>query len=461
MSTIFRVKKTGNYTVMSNCHLRDKNLSMKSKGLLSVMLSLPDDWDYSLKGLAHISKEGMSAISGMVSELEQAGYVIRQRERDKSGRLGTVVYTIYECPRQVSDNNDSRLESLDANDFADNSQLICSNSKQEIPVPENQEQEKPVCGNSKQEKPICDDPKQEKPICDNPKQEKPIADFLNMDSCNVDSLNVENAKQINTKEISIKEINKDKRTTEHHLLIPLHSVNNIHTHADERGDWGEDNQMLDRPDAAKESEELSDTEILPEKASEKSECRASGSEERTGCKKTNNPDNRNVDGSTGGIVDTGMKAVEDYRNIIKQNIGYRDLIADCSEEEEYKCIDEIVDVMAETVGISRSKVYIAGAEYPYELVKSKFLKLKQEHIRNVLDGLKYSADTIRSRKAYVMTCLFNASSDLNIFGRALGHAYSVEKHGKDPGFPQRDYDMVALERELLSRQLGKKMLGQS
>ena len=83
---IFKLEVTKNYTVMSNRHLRDKNLSLKAKGLLSQMLSLPEDWDYTLKGLALINREKIDAIREAVRELEQAGYVIRSRERDEKGR---------------------------------------------------------------------------------------------------------------------------------------------------------------------------------------------------------------------------------------------------------------------------------------------------------------------------------------------------------------------------------------
>ena len=80
---VFRVEKTRDFTVMSNHHLRNKNLSLRAKGLLSVMLSLPEEWDYTLKGLAHISKEGVDAIRSAIKELEKFGYIERHRKRNK------------------------------------------------------------------------------------------------------------------------------------------------------------------------------------------------------------------------------------------------------------------------------------------------------------------------------------------------------------------------------------------
>ena len=97
---VFRVEKTRNYTVMSNYHLRDKSLSLKAKGLLSLMLSLPEDWDYTTRGLAYICKDGVDSICATVRELEDAGYIVRARERHADGTLGGIEYTILEQPRE-------------------------------------------------------------------------------------------------------------------------------------------------------------------------------------------------------------------------------------------------------------------------------------------------------------------------------------------------------------------------
>ena len=96
---VFRVERNTGYTVMSNHHLRNKELSLKAKGLLSQMLSLPEDWDYTLSGLAHINREKIDAIREAVKELEKAGYIRRSRERDSKGRLRGADYVIYEQPQ--------------------------------------------------------------------------------------------------------------------------------------------------------------------------------------------------------------------------------------------------------------------------------------------------------------------------------------------------------------------------
>ena len=97
---IFKINKTQDYVVMSNHHLRNKNLTLKAKGLLSQMLSLPDDWDYTLAGLAHINKESIDAIRTAVWELEKEGYIEKTRKRDSKGKLGGTIYNIYELPQK-------------------------------------------------------------------------------------------------------------------------------------------------------------------------------------------------------------------------------------------------------------------------------------------------------------------------------------------------------------------------
>ena len=102
---VFRVEKTRDYTVMANHHLRNTELSLKAKGLLSLMLSLPEEWDYTTKGLAHICKDGVDSICAGVRELEDHGYVVRERIRNLNGQLGAIEYTILEQPQEPKQEN--------------------------------------------------------------------------------------------------------------------------------------------------------------------------------------------------------------------------------------------------------------------------------------------------------------------------------------------------------------------
>lgn len=150
--SVFRVEKTKDFTIMSNHHLKNKSLTLKSKGLLSLMLSLPEEWDYTLKGLACICKEGIDAIRVAVSELEKAGYIERRRKRNEKGQLADIEYIIHEFP-------------------------ICMNAT-----------------TLKSDKPMLEKPTLEKPILDNPTLEKPTSD---------------NPTQLNTNKSNKKELKTD------------------------------------------------------------------------------------------------------------------------------------------------------------------------------------------------------------------------------------------------------------
>lgn len=99
---VFRVERTRDYTVMSNHHLKNKDLSLKAKGLLSQMLSLPENWDYTLAGLSAINRESKDAIRSAVNELEKAGYIRRRQTVDSRGKFSGNEYIIYEQPQPLS-----------------------------------------------------------------------------------------------------------------------------------------------------------------------------------------------------------------------------------------------------------------------------------------------------------------------------------------------------------------------
>lgn len=151
---VFRIEKTRDFTVMSNYHLRDVELSLKAKGLLSLMLSLPEDWDYTTKGLACICKDGVDSITSALKELESHGYLTRQRTRYGNGRLGDITYTIHERPVEQED-------------------------KKEAPKPVEPEQEKPERENPRQVNLRQAEPRQGNPAQLNTKESN--TDGLNTD----------------------------------------------------------------------------------------------------------------------------------------------------------------------------------------------------------------------------------------------------------------------------------------
>lgn len=114
--SVFRINKTNNYTVMSNHHFKEKKMSLKAKGLLSLMLSLPDDWDYSISGLATLSKDGKDSIMSALAELEKFGYLTRTRLTNEKGQFAGIEYNIYEIPQPkepIAENSNSANENAE------------------------------------------------------------------------------------------------------------------------------------------------------------------------------------------------------------------------------------------------------------------------------------------------------------------------------------------------------------
>ena len=285
---VFRVERNAGYTVMSNHHLRNKNLTLKAKGLLSQMLSLPEDWDFTLAGLSYINREKIDAIREAIRELEKAVYIVRSRERDEKGRLRGADYVIYEQPQQ----------------------------------------------------PTSDLPTLENPTLDNPTLENPT-------QINKDILNTNLPK-------------KDKSITD-----------------------------------------LSNTDSIPILSPNPSPFTEDAAE----------PAERK------GKEAATESAVEIYREIIKDNIDYDILLHDNKYDKDR--IDEILDLILETVCTARKTLRIAGDDYPAELVKSKFLKLNSSHIEFVLDCMKQNTTKVRNIKQYLRAVLFNAPSTIDNYYTAL------------------------------------------
>ena len=174
---VFRVERNTGYTVMSNHHLRNKELSLKAKGLLSQMLSLPEDWDYTLAGLSHINREKIDAIREAVKELEKAGYIVRSRERDEKGRLRGADYVIYEQPQP---------REPEAATSGGQPPIL------DLPTLENPTLDNPTLEKPTQEKPTLENPMQlNKDIqkTNLPKKEKSNIDLSSTDSIPIHSLN--------------------------------------------------------------------------------------------------------------------------------------------------------------------------------------------------------------------------------------------------------------------------------
>ena len=285
---VFRIEKTRDYTVMSNHHLRDKSLSLKAKGLLSLMLSLPEEWDYTTKGLARICKDGVDSICAGVRELEEHGYVIRQRVRNPNGQLGAIEYTILEQPRPPE------------------------------PKPQKPERENPVLDNPEQASPVLEEPEQGNPA------------------------------QLNTNRSSKEKSKKDLSSTEG--SNPVQSIPPTPRGSDRKG--------RDR-----------------------------------------------------------MRERESYRELILENIEYDCLIQNHRLDRDR--LDELVELMVDTVCSNREMIRIAGDDYPAEVVKSRFLKLNSSHIEYVLDRMRENTTYVRNIKKYLLAALYNAPATIDSYYTSL------------------------------------------
>ena len=188
--SVIRVAKIRGYTVMSNYHLRDRELSCKACGLLSRMLSLPEEWDYTTQGLASICKEGVTAISAILRELDEHGYLVRVRKRNDKGQLAEMEYIIYETPRL----NPSRSPQPDApEEPADCCPESPENCLEDLPedCPDNSLEE--VFESPETEADLCVPPAREIHAQEVPSQDgrgQTNKEILNTQKSNTDSLSV-------------------------------------------------------------------------------------------------------------------------------------------------------------------------------------------------------------------------------------------------------------------------------
>ena len=117
---VFRVDKSRDFTVVANCIFKDRSLSAKAKGILVEMLSLPESWDFTLKGLTTLFTDGIDSIRQGINELESRGYIVRERKRDARGRLGGMEYVIYETPHKAVENSPESAEPMTEEPTAEN-----------------------------------------------------------------------------------------------------------------------------------------------------------------------------------------------------------------------------------------------------------------------------------------------------------------------------------------------------
>ncbi len=263
---VFRVEHIDDYTVMSNIHLRDKNLSLKAKGLLSLMLSLPDDWEYTLTGLAAINRESKDAIRSAIHELEVAGYVRRRQTVDARGKFSRSEYIVYEEPQLT-------------------------------------EEEPTMAGKPTEAEPL----------------ESVTAPTMSENTAEPEPTMTENATTETTTAGRATQINKDIQSKE--------------------------KQNTDTMNPSFPFLQVS----------------------------------REEDEEEGKRKETSVGEMACYRELIQENIDYDALL--CDHPEDRDKLDEVVELLTETVCSTKKSVRVGGNDYPAEVVRSRLLKLGAEHIR--------------------------------------------------------------------------------
>ena len=230
---VFRVERNTNYTTMSNYHLRDTNLSLKAKGLLSVFLSLPDEWHYSISGLMKITKEGRDCLTAVIKELEKAGYLVRYQSRDETGKIVGIEYVIYEKPQaeqagccgvRMNSIADSRPDAYSSAATGRNEEpmqdiLSAKRPRAKKPMTGNPSAGKPSVENPSTDKPSTEKPVTEKPVTENPstgnpRAEKPVTENPRAGKPSVGNPTPDNPLTENPLGIITNESNTDKSNTE-------------------------------------------------------------------------------------------------------------------------------------------------------------------------------------------------------------------------------------------------------
>lgn len=234
MSTIFRVEKTSNYTVMSNYHMMDHSLSYKAKGILSEILSLPPTWDYTLAGLASLANDGIDSVRSGVNELEKNGYVNRKQTRDECGRMSKNEYVVYERPEdnpeymeKKNKKTENPIQSKDKLKFQklENGYKQANLPSLENPMTVERDTDLPLLENPITVNPTTDIPMTEKPITENPLSENPMTNkvfnILNTKGLNTEYINHSNqsiSQSANSKAEKIDKIDENK-ISEYKALI--------------------------------------------------------------------------------------------------------------------------------------------------------------------------------------------------------------------------------------------------
>ena len=331
--SVYRTEKTRNFTIMSNHHLRNRELSFKAMGILSVMLSLPDDWIYTVRGLAKIAKDGVASIKAGLTELEAEGYLVRRQPRDEKGMYSKIVFDIYEMPRNAAPNKTVEMcdEVIEENvsemyaDIADNIEAEASGFEETMADEDIVEVFDKISEQAFE--PFVVYPSTELPLSETPL--------------------TENRTQLNTNMLNTNKQNTYIQKT----IYPINPIS-IYTRNEDRIDM-----HIKEPLCT-------------------------------------------------------LEEYNKYKELIKSNIRYDDFVHTQTDMGE---INEIVEIMTETVAFNRNPLIINKCSIPAEVVKSRFLKINHSDIDYITFAMSRNCTKVRNIRKYLITAIFNAKSTQNVY----------------------------------------------
>ena len=382
--SIFRIKKDKNYTCMSNHHLRNANISLKAIGLLSVILSMPDNYKVTIQGLAYSVKDGVSSVRNGINELIGAGYIVRRQDRSANGTFCEYEYDVYENPMAAAEDNTTTIslnEFFDMVSAAEDAADTADYASAEYDYEENFDDDEDFSFDEEYPAESFDEKTDEKFSELNDKVDAlsdALAQFMEKQTEMNGILANSQEQLINGFLPSFQKLISAEMPSENCTHIKTDNINTKNT-------------------IYKNSINQSNTTV---RTNSKSEI------------------DRIDRCSTAPTAD--MSVYKKYEQIIKDNISYDDFVIS-KKPYEMQEIDEIVEIMVQTVAFNTAPVSISGSLIPAEVVKSRFLKVTYGEIEYVLECLSHTTTKIYNIRKYIIAAIYNASTQNLYYGAEVRH----------------------------------------
>ena len=381
--SIFRIKKDKNYTCMSNHHLRNANISLKAIGLLSVILSMPDNYKVTIQGLAYSVKDGVSSVRNGVNELISAGYIVRRQNRSTDGTFCEYEYDVYENPLAAAEDSTTTIsmsEFINIVSAAEKTSGTPDYASAEYDFEENFDEDEDYSFDEDYPAESLDEKTEEK-IDELNEKVDALSDVL---AQFMEKQTEMNGILVNTQEQlmngflpSFQKLISDEMSSENCTHINTDNINTMIS--------------------------LNKNHI---------------NQSNTTVRTNSNSEIDRFDRYTAPTAD--MSVYKKYEPIIKDNIGYDDFVIS-KKPYELQEIDEIVEIMVQTVAFNTAPVSINGSLIPAEVVKSRFLKVTYGEIDYVLECLSHTTTKIYNIRKYLIAAIYNARTQNLYYGAEVRH----------------------------------------